>query len=915
MIQSIQVELNKLIDHFIPYGREINTKLTQDFLFQNNPKGICYPIFSYQVYLDIYYELKNGFHLWITNDLDLIKSLFIEEIQSGYIKIIDDDKELSIETAVNIKTEPDNMIYIIHHSFAEQHKIIYIAQWDSIIIHTPLMTNPYRYSQVKKYIYLNQSLWNNIIWIGDKKILRYIKKFIPSLSIMSYHNKIHNSQMLSIIITENYEEKMNKLLEFIRERESKGILIVSSPKDGEYLEYLLSTSGINVIYFHNNLSLNDKLFSIERFQSSDHLNPLQILIVSEFSCINPFKINIQWIVHYQFSDGWIPCLSEIISCLKQDKIIDIYLFYSYQDRCERELNIIRNLPDSKNIRILCSILKKHRFMGQSCFISQKHLYNSLRVPHSKLENILQYIINTKAMSKGVSILSTVHFIYSTKGHMCIDNNYLWLKDLLKNTQGYFDVLANCKERNLSPIIVSKILYELDKQGYIIILEKDILYHFVLMDNFEKLKLRRLNDKIIQSLLSKKIKCLKELESYVLSELSNHTKNPLQKDDSFCLTNIIKCSVLKLIDELDISLGKTLISHILTGSQSAKIKKLSLDKSFQYNSLSLVRPEAVIEVIIQLILDRYIEEVTNPKSFFTTLSLSNRGLLYIQKGSSKNNIIWKSHQKLFSNNPKSIYPLLKGILHNNCDISLNENILKAISLYKPKNYRELSMIKGINNKNMKNLSNALRQIYSMTNVKHNFQTTQYTQITNSLLNHYFPPINGIFNKGYSFDYYTEPLSASKTHTPVGRAIFKFKYKNKQGLPEIITDKIIQFFDKISQYKNINVITTVPPNENHPSIAPKIAQFIEINFGIKYIPDLLIKISDNVPQKSLHSTFQRKENIRGVYIVNSEIQARNQDILLLDDIFDTGSTLNECSKVLKEAGAKSIYALTCAKTGYR
>lgn len=57
--------------------------------------------------------------------------------------------------------------------------------------------------------------------------------------------------------------------------------------------------------------------------------------------------------------------------------------------------------------------------------------------------------------------------------------------------------------------------------------------------------------------------------------------------------------------------------------------------------------------------------------------------------------------------------------------------------------------------------------------------------------------------------------------------------------------------------------------------------------------------------------REQNVKNVYkLINNE-KIINKNILLIDDIFTTGSTVNECSKMLKLAGAKKIDILTIAK----
>jgi predicted amidophosphoribosyltransferase len=69
----------------------------------------------------------------------------------------------------------------------------------------------------------------------------------------------------------------------------------------------------------------------------------------------------------------------------------------------------------------------------------------------------------------------------------------------------------------------------------------------------------------------------------------------------------------------------------------------------------------------------------------------------------------------------------------------------------------------------------------------------------------------------------------------------------------------------------------------------------------------------PQKDMVTMEQKRRNVAGAYAVHSP-SVKGQRILLIDDIYDSGATINECARVLKAAGANKIYALTLTKTSH-
>jgi predicted amidophosphoribosyltransferase len=63
----------------------------------------------------------------------------------------------------------------------------------------------------------------------------------------------------------------------------------------------------------------------------------------------------------------------------------------------------------------------------------------------------------------------------------------------------------------------------------------------------------------------------------------------------------------------------------------------------------------------------------------------------------------------------------------------------------------------------------------------------------------------------------------------------------------------------------------------------------------------------------SRAERSRNVKGAFRVGNRKRVDGKSLLLLDDVFTTGATLNECARVLKGAGARRVDALTLARAG--
>ena len=81
-------------------------------------------------------------------------------------------------------------------------------------------------------------------------------------------------------------------------------------------------------------------------------------------------------------------------------------------------------------------------------------------------------------------------------------------------------------------------------------------------------------------------------------------------------------------------------------------------------------------------------------------------------------------------------------------------------------------------------------------------------------------------------------------------------------------------------------------------------------ITYNENVLIKIKDNTRQSSLNLE-GRTTNVKNVFKIIDENTVKGKNIILIDDIYTTGATLEECTKELKRAGAKTVLGLVIAK----
>jgi ComF family protein len=143
------------------------------------------------------------------------------------------------------------------------------------------------------------------------------------------------------------------------------------------------------------------------------------------------------------------------------------------------------------------------------------------------------------------------------------------------------------------------------------------------------------------------------------------------------------------------------------------------------------------------------------------------------------------------------------------------------------------------------------------------------------------------------------------------LHKFKYEGKLNLGDVISDILIENFP--NDLDEVDIIIPVPLHisklrrrEYNQSVVlgMNLAKHLKVSFN----PFVLKKIRDTRPQVEIKNEDERRKNIKGAFSVVDSEKIRKRSVLLIDDVFTTGSTINECTRTLLGAGALRVQAIT-------
>lgn len=148
------------------------------------------------------------------------------------------------------------------------------------------------------------------------------------------------------------------------------------------------------------------------------------------------------------------------------------------------------------------------------------------------------------------------------------------------------------------------------------------------------------------------------------------------------------------------------------------------------------------------------------------------------------------------------------------------------------------------------------------------------------------------------------------------IILFKYRGFQELGRPLATFVLQTLGKEqSLWWGVDFILPVPlsPEKqikrgfNQASI---LARELANTKDLDLVEDLLVKVKDTPAQTSLEAS-ERRKNLQKAFAVVQSQTVKDKTILLVDDVYTTGSTIEECSSTLIEAGALEVRALTIAQ----
>jgi competence protein ComFC len=165
------------------------------------------------------------------------------------------------------------------------------------------------------------------------------------------------------------------------------------------------------------------------------------------------------------------------------------------------------------------------------------------------------------------------------------------------------------------------------------------------------------------------------------------------------------------------------------------------------------------------------------------------------------------------------------------------------------------------------------------------------------------------------YFDAAVAAYRSRGLVRRVVLDFKYGRQIHLRHLVARWLeASLNDERLRGQKFDLIVPVPlhparQRERGFNQAALIAEPLSARLSVPAQP-LLERIRYTTTQTAFDRA-ERMENLHGAFRLRKSADVRGSHVLLIDDVLTTGSTLSECARILKDAGARNVFAATAAR----
>jgi ATP-dependent DNA helicase RecQ len=771
------------------------------------------------------------------------------------------------------------------------------------------------------------------------------------------------------------EDKLLWIQHLVKSIGGKGIIYAGKRRDCEYINSFLNVIGVRAEYFHARREEHEKKSIQERFMNDDHPQSLDVIAATNAFGLGVDKANIRFVIHSAITGTVEEYFQEAGRAGRDGLRAFCILLYSYDDRSLQEWFIENSLVEKPDLIQIYETLKNFPNINQYRIIEYSQLDWQLKMDDTKIRVGISHLERLGLVHRLPDVDSQLDLKLVSEQQLTASSIHAGKKRMISaivsqaRSVAPLDLVEFCISHHFEPLAVVEMLYDLEFDGVIrfhrgnramlIHIETDVrpLYKMTPDEiGFEEYRQHKYDklDKLLHYAESSTCR-LRYIRQYFGERVSKdcgrcdncrarrgwqrskqprHQIKPSETAISATVEGLdyfneelITIAILLTVKDVQGHAGKYTVADILKGSKAKPVLGGSFHRLASYNKFPYFRKEALVETIKMLVLKGYIQE-RRPADFdYPVVYLTDQGKKLLSDWQARGGkLSWLPEPFQLCSDDEKIFQSLRRFRMNAADNQhlapyqvLHDKSIREIAIMKPKNLDQLAFIHGFSpgkiDKYGAEILRVLSVHYNATQTgRGRFSSRDMDTVKKFVAGKLSHSLIGEFDVGYALSNHTKVREGARQYTHLGRLVYEFKYKNQKSHASMLIAELAKFLEEAADFQQVDLIVPVPCTIDDRVYDPvgclalALSQQAEIALG----KNLLIKTRRTRPQKEMVNLTQKTLNVKGAFKVPNNETIRNKNILLIDDLYDSGATLNECTRVLKSAGARKVLVLTLTRT---
>lgn len=191
-----------------------------------------------------------------------------------------------------------------------------------------------------------------------------------------------------------------------------------------------------------------------------------------------------------------------------------------------------------------------------------------------------------------------------------------------------------------------------------------------------------------------------------------------------------------------------------------------------------------------------------------------------------------------------------------------------------------------------------------------QSPSDDSITQYLSSSHPRPLTGPWHTGFALDFHSNFAGADWNRSLIGDLAYRLKYQSDASALPVLVDQAHRLLKRHPEMDQFDILIPVPSSaQRNFSPVHEFCKALSVSCG-RPMQTFIMKTRQTKPQKEMHTLAQKRENIAGAFAANGDIKGKR--ILLVDDLFDSGATLEEITRLLLRHHANQVNVLALTRT---